>query len=248
MGRKTKAPPTDAFTPTRRSARINVGPVKETPGQRFRNLVEACSDFVPVAEDISHLEHPLDDVLVSPPATKRKKLTTTTKSVHPAESSIAAAPAAFAAENNLAAAAAAFDAAAASDANNLFDSDSSESENDSDDVSVGNGGDDRKMLAQPNARKMVKDRMASIEEEADEEELGDAGMASIEEEADEEELGDAGGECQGDGLLGEQIAQADPSSLFLHDDEDMGALMSFFADDSNYNNVEREPEVRIDNT
>ena len=231
MGRKTKAPPTDAFTPTRRSARINVGPVKETPGQRFRNLVEACSDFVPVAEDISHLEHPLDDVLVSPPATKRKKLTTTTKSVHPAESSIAATPAAFAAENNLAAAAAAFNAAAASDANNLFDSDSSESENDSDDVSVGDGGDNRKMPAQPNARKMVKGRMASVEEEAD-----------------EEELGDAGGECQGDGLLGEQIAQADPSSLFLHDDEDMGALMSFFANDSNYNNVEREPEVRIDNT
>ncbi len=112
----------------------------------------------------------------------------------------------------------------------MFDSDSSESENDSDDVSVSDGGDDRKMP-----------------------------MASIEEEADEEELGNAGGECQGDGLLGEQIAQgdglvgeqiaqADPSSLFLHDDEDMGALMSFFADDSNYNNVEREPEVRIDNT
>ncbi len=45
MARKkatSQGPPHYAFTPTRRSARINVGPVEETLGQRFRNLVEAC--------------------------------------------------------------------------------------------------------------------------------------------------------------------------------------------------------------
>ncbi len=78
-------------------------------------------------------------------------------------------------------------------------------------------------------------------------------MASIEEEDDvcnyDDDIEDVvDGKCGGDALLAQQIAQADPSSLFLNNDKDMGALMSFFADDSNYNNVEREPEVRIDNT
>jgi hypothetical protein len=54
-------------------------------------------------------------------------------------------------------------------------------------------------------------------------------------------------ECRGDALVAQHIAQMDPSLLFLHADHYMGALMSFFADDLNYNNVVREPEVRVNN-
>ncbi len=70
----TPSAPHDAFTPTRRSARINnAGPAAGTPGERFRNISAACSDFVAVAEIVTNVDRPLDDVVLSPPPTKRSK-------------------------------------------------------------------------------------------------------------------------------------------------------------------------------
>ncbi len=70
----TPLAPHDAFTPTRRSARINnAGPVAGTPGERFRNVSAACSDFVAFAEIVTNVDQPLDDVVLSPPPTKRSK-------------------------------------------------------------------------------------------------------------------------------------------------------------------------------
>jgi hypothetical protein len=39
----------------------------------------------------------------------------------------------------------------------------------------------------------------------------------------------------------------DPSSLFLHAEEDVSSMLSFFADDANYEEEPREPSVNINN-
>ena len=48
--------------------------------------------------------------------------------------------------------------------------------------------------------------------------------------------------------VSEVVDDMDPSSLFLHAEEDADSLLAFFADDSNYDDEgQREPAIDVDN-
>ena len=61
---------------------------------------------------------------------------------------------------------------------------------------------------------------------------------------DDDTVDDAGDDTVGDTV--DDAANIDPS-LFIHPDDDVSSILRFFADDSNYENTEREPEVRVNN-
>lgn len=49
-----------------------------------------------------------------------------------------------------------------------------------------------------------------------------------------------------DNIVVDDAANIDPS-VFLHPDDDVNSILRFFADDSNYEETEREAEVRVNN-
>ena len=242
MGRKKQRnglAPSVTSTPSRRSTRFQSqqDSAVQTPGQRFRSIVSACLDFVPVAA-VANLDSPVDDVVVSPPPKKRTRknnlvgsnLNTEcfTETINVANFPVPAF--ALAATSQF------------SSAQNANDEEEEGCGDDDNDQKI----DDRKMPAR-------RDNLSSIAEEAydndnDDDDDGDAflGTDDNSNEVDDDDV-------DGDVAVSSREVETkednlDPTSLFLHDEEDADALMAFFADDSNYDDEgQREQEVKINN-
>ncbi len=303
----TPLAPHDAFTPTCRSARINnASPVAGTPGERFQKISAACFDLVAVAEIVTNVDCPLDDVVLPPPPTKRSK---NGDSQFDTKATIIVAdfplPSAVLTQRDK----------TNSRLSLIQEDDAKSLLGDDDDVDDGGCGDDnRKMPARRDERttsssrttaedddgrgddnqKMPARRDATARQTSTAEDDGDmdAFLSSCEydnvdevegededhgdeveqedEDGDEVEQEDEDGdevegededhgdEVEGEDEDGDQVEggdedgeshgdDVDPSSLFLHADEDAAALLSFFADDANYAEEEEEVVVRVNN-
>jgi hypothetical protein len=241
--------------------------VAQTPGQRFRNLLTVCEDYVPVA-DVVGPDCPVDnDVVVSPPPTKR------TRRNKPAFASLACTSLTQLEDDepdNNAAATARYQ-------NQKNDDDSSD---DGDrklpakrDLTSDDG--DRKLPAEHDTDK--GDALPSIDEVDDDNdgeidafingyyadddprdnESHDDDVPAQDRVVEDESTANGAGEDDanggGEGVVNEVALSAvvdnlDPSSLFLHAEEDADSLMAFFADDSNYDDEgQREPVIDVDN-
>jgi hypothetical protein len=267
MGRKKQRnglAPSTTSTPSRRSARFQSqqDSTVQTPGQRFRSLVGACSDFVPVAA-VANSDSPVDDVVVSPLPKKQTRQINLVGSNLNTEC--------FTETINIANfPVPAFASAATSrfsSAQNANDEEEEGCGDDDNDPKI----DDRKMPARSdNLPSIAKDEYDNNDDDGaidaflgTDDNSNKVGVNDIGDDKlgidDREEhnfdafhVHDEGGQEVTVAVSSREVEtkedNLDPTSLFLHNKEDADALMAFFADDSNYDDEgQREQEVKINN-
>ncbi len=275
-------------TPTRRSNRNRSGAVSGTPGERFRSLVSACDDHVPVADVVADSAPVDDDVVVSPPPNKRSKKPTATPffaTVNPAllfarvdeGGSLAGHDDAIPdGDRKLPARSDAIPDGdrklpARRDATNALLSVIPENTQDDDDLQLfSSSGDSDEAEYEDFREDCVLDPVSgkfharySSEEEEYVDAYDDIANGDHDEDMGKDDGDDDndGGEDDGDDEGGEDdehkddnhnvarhaASPFDPSSLFLHAEEDVNSMLSFFADDANYEEEPREPSVNINN-
>ena len=252
MARHARAPPVaaDITTPVRRSERNrNPSAASSTPGERFRSLVTACSNYVPVADIVTDPNATVDNVIISPPPTKRKK-SNNASSILPSsgigdeelplderkmpaipegdDSKMSAIP-----EIDEADITAMMENLPADDDNHDPDDEdevAEDDDNDDDFVDNGNELDDDDNI--------LDDDLQLGDDDIEYDDINEDNNANECRVGSTKELSTAAAAA----------AAYDPDSLFLHADKDASTLLSFFADDTNYEEEKPEEKLKVNNT
>ncbi len=273
-------------TPVRRSTRNRN--VVGTPGERFRSLVSACSDYVPVAEIVVDSTAHVDDVVVSPPPNKRTKPTALPAIAENLDSTAHVDDVVVSPPRNKRTALPAIAENTHDDNSSIPDGDRklparrdlhvSDENTHNDDVQdfLNGSSDDSEEYDSYRADYVldaVSGKFHAQHSSSEEEDDDDDGVLDYNHDknvgVDDENIVDDGGLDDGNNGGGDDennvaraaasfdrddennVAQAavpfDPSSLFLHAEEDATALLSFFADDSNFEEQPAEAPVKINN-